>query len=237
MSEPVRDYLCVDLETTGLNPKTDKIIEIGAVKVKNGEIRDTFASFVRPGKTLPQKVTALTGITETYLENAPLIGELLPQFLEFAEQLPLLGHRVLFDYSFLKRAAVNAGRTFERSGIDTLRLSRKYLSDLPSKRLSDLCVYYGIEMQAHRALEDAAATHRLYRKLCENFYEEEAFKPVPLVYKVKREGPATKAQKERLTRLLAQHGIEPDYEIDLLTKNEASRLIDRILASYGILQN
>lgn len=237
MTEPVRDYLCVDLETTGLNPKTDKIIEIGAVKVKNGEIASTFGTFVRPGRALPENVTELTGITGADLEDAPLIGEVLPQFLEFAENLPLLGHRVLFDYSFLKRAVVNSGGEFERSGIDTLKLSRRFLPDLPSKRLADLCAYYGIEMQAHRAMEDAAATHRLYQKLCENFYEEEAFKPALLVYKVKREGPATKAQKERLARLLDQHGLVPDYEIGLLTKNEASRLIDRILASYGILQN
>jgi len=111
---PVRDYLCVDLETTGLNPKTDKIIEIGAVKVKKGEIIDTFATFVRPGKALPERIRELTGIAGTDLEGAPLIGEVLPQFLEFAEELPLLGHSILFDYSFLKRAAVNAGRAFEK---------------------------------------------------------------------------------------------------------------------------
>lgn len=239
MPEAVMDYLCVDLETTGLSPKTDKIIEIGAVKVKNGQIVDTFEAFVRPGVTLPERVAALTGIAAEDLEQAPVIAEILPQFLTFAEELPLLGHRILFDYSFLKRAAVNARMPFERSGIDTLKLSRKFLAELPSKRLSDLCMHYQIEMRAHRAMEDARATHFLYRKLCEEFFEqnEKDFLPVPLVYKVKREGPATKAQKERLARLLAQHGIMPDYDIDMLTKNEASRLIDRILASYGILQN
>lgn len=239
MTEAVRDYLCVDLETTGLNPKLDKIIEIGAVKVKDGKITDTFGTFVHPGKALPEYVSELTGITQNDLANAPLIAGVLPQFLEFAEELPLVGHQLLFDYAFLKRAAVNARLTFERSGIDTLKLARKFLQKLPSRKLSDLCEHYEIELQAHRAMEDAKATHFLYRKLCENFFEQsrEDFAPQPLIYKVKREGPATKAQKERLGRLLSQHGLAADYEIELLTKNEASRLIDKILASYGILQN
>lgn len=239
MAEAVRDYLCVDLETTGLSAKTDKIIEIGAVKVKNGQIVDTYGTFVRPGRALPERVTELTGITEAALEDAPTIAQVLPGFLEFAEELPLVGHRILFDYSFLKRALVNARLPFERSGIDTLKLARKFLSDLPSKKLSDLCLYYGIELQAHRAMEDARATHLLYQKLCDSFQKqnEKDFLPVPLIYRVKREGPATKPQKERLTKLLAQHDITPDYDIEMLTKNEASRLIDKILASYGILQN
>lgn len=237
MTGPVRDYLCVDLETTGLNPKLDKIIEIGGVKVTEGRITDTFQTFVYPGIALSERVSALTGILPADLKEAPVIGQALPRFLEFAGELPLLGHRVLFDYSFLKRAAVNEGLSFEREGLDTLKLARKFLPDLPSRRLSDLCAYFEIPIRAHRAMEDARATHLLYQKLCENFYEEQAFRPAPLFYKAKKEGPATKAQKERLARLLDQHGIVPDYEIEMLTKNEASRLIDRILAAYGILQN
>ena len=246
MAEPVKDYLCLDLETTGLNPKLDKIIEIGAVKVRQGEITDTFSAFVKPGRFLEEHIQKLTGISERDLENAPVIAEVLPQFLEFAEDLPLLGHRILFDYSFIKRAAVNEKLSFERSGIDTLKIARKYMPELPSRRLSDLCENFEIPIKAHRALEDAKATHLLYQKLTEQFYgkidsanenyREADFEPEQLIYKVKREGPATKAQKERLERLVRQHGITLDCEIDMLTKNEASRLIDRILASYGILQ-
>lgn len=229
----IRDYLCVDLETTGLSPKTDKIIEIGAVRVKDGQIVDAFETFVRPGVALPERIIELTGITEEALASAPVLAEVLPRFQEFAGELPLLGHRIFFDYSFLKRAFVNAKLPFERSGIDTLKLSRKFLAELPSKRLGDLCEHYHISIQAHRAMEDARATHFLYEKLCEAFFEKSPkdFEPVPLIYKVKREGPATKAQKERLARLLVQYGITPDYEIEMLTKNEASRLIDKILAS------
>lgn len=226
-------YISVDLETTGLCPKTDKIIEIGAVRVENGQITGEFSRFVNPGRALPERITELTGIVQEQVAGAETIAPVLEDFLNFAGELPLLGHRVLFDYSFLKRAAVNAGKQFERSGVDTLKLSRQYLSELPSRRLSDLCAHFGIPIAAHRALEDARAAHFLYRKLCARFYEEKSFAPVPLLYKVKKEGPATPKQKERLRRLLAERGITPDYDVEMLTKNEASRLADKILAGDG----
>ena len=99
---------------------------------------------------------------------------------------------------------------------------------------------FEIPIQAHRALEDARATHILYEKLLELYGTDpdraKDFEPVPLICKVKRESPATKAQKERLTKLLALHQLTPDYDVSMLTKNEASRQIDRILAAYGSLQ-
>ena len=79
----IQDYVCLDLETTGLDPKTDKIIEIGAVKVRNGEIVDSFQSFVNPGRMLPAKIIELTGIHDEDLKDAPSIEEVLPLFLEF----------------------------------------------------------------------------------------------------------------------------------------------------------
>lgn len=238
MSGPVMDYICVDLETTGLNPKTDKIIEIGAVKVKKGVITDSFSQFVYPGRMLEERITELTGIADSNLEGQPGIDRIFPEFLGFAENLPLLGHSVLFDYSFLKRAAVNQKLTFERRGIDTLKIARKYLAELPSRNLGALCVHFEIEHKAHRAYEDAKATHLLYQKLCEQFYNADNamdFAPQMLSYQVKREGPATPAQKERLCRLLKQYDITPDYEVEWLTKNEASRKIDKLMAQYGII--
>lgn len=242
MSGPVRDYICLDLETTGLNPKTDKIIEIGAVKVREGEIVDIFSTFVNPGRQLEERIIELTGICDCDLEGQRRIEEVLPEFLEFAEELPLLGHSVMFDYSFMKRAAVNQRLSFERKGIDTLKIARKYLAELPSRNLGVLCTHFGISFQAHRAFEDAKATHLLYGKLCELFFTPENanaqqdFMPKALTYQVKREGPATPAQKERLARLLKQYGVTPDYEVEWLTKNEASRKIDKLLAQYGKLR-
>lgn len=239
----IEDYICLDLETTGLNPKTDKIIEIGAVKVRNGEIIDSFETFVAPERKLEQRIVELTGITDEMLENAPSKEEVIPKFIQFAGEDILLGHSVLFDYSFMKRAAVNCKLTFERQGIDTLKIARKFLPELESRSLGFLCFHYQIAHNAHRAMADAIATVNLYKKLCELFYNEEDFKPAPLVYKVKRETPITKPQKERLYRLLELHklSLEQDsdmskfleMEVDKLTRNEASRYTDQILSRYG----
>ena len=107
MDKMIKNYVALDLETTGLNPKLDKIIEIGAVKVLDGQKADTFSTFVNPGRTLEKRVTELTGITDDTLKDAPVIEEVLPQLLVFLGELPLLGHNILFDFSFLKKAAAN----------------------------------------------------------------------------------------------------------------------------------
>ncbi len=160
----------------------------------------------------------------------------------------MLGHSILFDYSFLNKAAVDRKITFERSAVDTLQVARKYLPELPHRNLGYLCQYYEIPHHAHRALEDAKATDRLFRKLAELFYQEETggqastesvekkannnlFEPQPLHFQVKRDTPATKLQKERLYRLAEQHKITLEVDVEKLTRSEASRLADKILAS------
>lgn len=228
----MQSYVSIDLETTGLNPKTDKIIEIGAVKVLDGKKTETFSTLVNPGRRLEQRIVELTGIRDEELEHAPYIEEILPQTISFLEDLPLLGHSVLFDFSFLKKAAVNQKADFEKQAVDTLKISRKYLADLEHRSLDYLCEYYKIPHQAHRALADAEATAALYDCLTERFYSEEdiLFHPQSLSFKVKRDAPATKAQKERLYRLAEQHKLILDLEIEKLTRSEASRLTDKILA-------
>ena len=149
----MKEYVSVDVETTGLAPKQDKIIEIGAVRVRDGQIVGSFTCFVNPGRILPAHITELTGILQEQVDEAETMESVLPAFLEFAGDLPLVGHRILFDYGFLKRAAVNMRLDFERSGVDTLKLSRQFLSELPSRRLSALCEHFEIPIQAHRALE------------------------------------------------------------------------------------
>ncbi len=100
------DYTSVDLETTGLYPKYDRIIEIGAVRVRNGKPAAQYSSLVNPGRKLSECTKQLTGITDEQLEGAPGIEEVLPGFLEFVGKDVLLGHSLLFDFSFLKKAAV-----------------------------------------------------------------------------------------------------------------------------------
>lgn len=232
----INSYVCIDIETTGLNPKTDKIIEIGAVKIENGVAIEKFETFVNPGRMLEDRIVELTGICDEDLKDAPQMDEIIPKIKEFAGDYVMLGHSVLFDYSFLKKAAVNEKIPFEMQGIDTLKLSRKYLSNLESRNLGYLCKYFQIPHQAHRALNDAEATCKLYEKLGELFYNEENqkdFVPQKLIYNVKRETPITKPQKERLYKLMEKHKLNMDYNIEQLTRNEASRYTDQILAKYG----
>lgn len=233
-------FVCIDLETTGLDPKRDRIIEIGAVRVEQGKVTGEWETFVNPERKLEERIVELTGIRDEQLVKAAKIVEVLPELLVFLGDCVLLGHSVLFDFSFLKRAAVNEKMTFERMGIDTLKIARKYLKDLESRSLESLCRYYAIPHNAHRALEDARATVLLYQKLSEEFYEKEEaegekslFHPKPLRYQVKRVTPITIPQKEQLYKLLDKHKLVVDYEIESLTRSEASRKIDRILAEYG----
>ena len=233
-------YVCIDLETTGLDPKRDKIIEIGAVKVEQGEITEEWQTLVNPGRKLEERIVELTGIRDDELVGTRTISEVLPDLFAFLEERTLLGHSVLFDFSFLKKAAVNERLSFERHGIDTLKIARKHLQHLESRALGALCEYYGIPHSAHRALADARATTALYQKLWDEFYEKEEvegekslFRPRPLAYKAKRDTPLTPAQKEQLYKLLDRHKLVIDYEIESLTRSEASRRIDRILAEYG----
>ena len=250
-------YVSIDLETTGLHPKKDRIIEIGAIRVEQGEITEEFSTFVNPGRKLEERITEITGIRDEDLEGAPELDEVFPKLLGFLGDLPLLGHRILFDYSFLKKAAVDRKVNFEKYGVDTLLIARKYLPELPHRNLEYLCKYYEIPHHAHRALEDAKATDRLFRQLGELFYEvkmsaetaespqsaEDAakamiaanslFVPQPLIFRVKRDTPATKPQKEWLYRLQEQHKITLEVDVEKLTRSEASRLADKILATYG----
>lgn len=233
-------YVCIDLETTGLNPKTDKIIEIGIVKVDNDEITEEWETFVDPGCVLEQRIVDLTGICDEQLASAPEIGEVLPKVLELTEDRVLLGHSLMFDYSFVKKAAADRRISFEKKGIDTLKIARRYLPELESRSLPYLCRYYGIDHSAHRALNDARATVELYRRLAEQFYERDEaegdkslFRPKDLLYHIKRDTPITIPQKEQLYKLADKHRLILDYDIEKLTRSEASRRIDRILAEYG----
>lgn len=228
----ITSYVSIDLETTGLNPKLDKIIEIGAVKVINGQITDSFHSYVDPGQKLVERIVELTGIRQEQVDQAPDISQVFPELEVFLEDLPFLGHRILFDYSFLKKAAVDLKRPFEKQGIDTLRIARCFLPQLENRTLPYLCEYYGIMHDAHRAFADAEATSRLYEILCRDFYEKEEsiFQPKQLLFKVKKDTPATKAQKEQLYRLITQYKLEIDYDVEKLSRSEASRKIDKIRA-------
>ncbi len=223
----------LDLETTGLNPRTDKIIEIGALLVEDGEILDNFSTFVSPGRKLLPQTTEITGITDEMLEHAPVFADIAEKLLAFLGEYVLLGHSIISDYAFLKKALVNEqpkGFAFERNGLDTLKIARRFLPAEQKKALSALTAYFQIPHEPHRAFADAQATFLLYEKLWD-LYEEgapSAFTPFPLHYQIKREVPVMPKQIEQIRRLLEERGIPCDRDLSQLTKNEASRLADQI---------
>lgn len=232
----VSSYIAVDLETTGLNPKVDKIIEIGAVRVIDGNITARYETFVNPYRKLEERVIALTGIRDDQIESAPGINTVIGEFLEFSKDLPILGHHVIFDFSFLKRAAVNEGKEFERQGIDTLKLARRFMPPEEKKNLKAACEYFGIRQEKnHRALWDSIAAHNLYQEIKKQYgsLKPDAFCLEALIYKVKREQPASKRQKEHLQDLLKYHKIVLSVQTDHLSRNEISRITDKIIAQYG----
>lgn len=159
-------YIALDLETTGLEPKKEKITEIAALKVEHGQITGRFVTLVNPKRPLTERVVELTGITDDMLKDAPVIDDIIGEVLEFIGNLPLLGHNIRFDYSFLKQAAVNQKMEFECEAVDTLKLCRKLMPEQEKKNLGNACTYYKIEQPlAHRAEADALSAHFLYQKL------------------------------------------------------------------------
>lgn len=239
-----QDYIAIDLETTGLNPKQDRILEVGAIRILGGVETARYHSLVNPRRGLDSQIVELTGITDSMVEKAPDIGDILGEIMEFCGELPLLGHHILFDYSFLKRAAVNHGYSFERKGVDTLKLCRRFMPEGEAKSLEAACYFFGISHKvAHRAMEDAEAAHFLYQKLAEKFLVKEeggnleVFMAKTMIYKVKKEQKATKKQKEDLRYLIKYHKIDVPVEIDYLSRNEVSRLTDKIISKYGRIQS
>ena len=207
-----QDYTVIDLEMTGLHPKNDAILEVGAAKIRNGEVTDTMDIFVNPGRKITQEITEL-------------IGDDI-----------LVGHNIIFDYSFLKQQAVNEKVPFEKKAVDTLKAARKCMLRPEKKSLECLCDYLDIEREReHRAIYDALATHELYQYLQKTYGETnpEVFEPKDLIYKTKRQTPATKIQKIHLKELADYHKIELDIVWEQLTRSEASRLMDKLISQYG----
>ena len=169
----LKSYVCFDLETTGLDPLYNEIIEIGALKVRDGKVAERFMEFIHPQEEISPIITNLTGITNEMVANARPADAVISDFLEFCEDDVLIGHNVGFDYSFMKSGASNLGLTFEKFGIDTFKIAQRTLKSLPSKSLSSLCEYYQIENKAaHRAYYDALATAKLYQTLAHYFENE-----------------------------------------------------------------
>ncbi|NKQ56535.1 DEDD exonuclease domain-containing protein [Amycolatopsis sp. K13G38] len=173
LGTPLRDttFVVFDLETTGTKPGPDGITEIGAVKVRGGEVLGEFATLVNPGMPIPPQIVALTGITGAMVYDAPLMDEVLPAFLEFAAGAVLVAHNAPFDTGFLRAACAAHGYAWPKPAVVcTVRLARRVLSrqDTPSFRLGALAALFGSATTPnHRALQDARATVDVLHALLE----------------------------------------------------------------------
>ncbi len=168
-----------DLETTGLNPDSDEVIEIGAIKVKGDEIIGHFHSFVRPHRNIPSLVTNLTGITYKDVENAPDSSEIRKKFKQFIGSYPLIAHNVSFDRVFLEKFM---GGRLENEFFDTLELARIFFPDLPSHSLQNLVKTLSLKKEeAHRALSDTMMLYSLFKKISDERKNASPF----LLHKIK----------------------------------------------------
>lgn len=169
LSLPDDNYTVIDIETTGLDPGFDEIIELAAIRVRDGIVVDSFSSLVKPSHEISDFISALTGIDDGMLFDAPTIYDILPKYIDFIGDDIIVGHNVNFDINFIYDASIkNLSRPFPNDFLDTLRISRKKIIDLKSHSLGSLLNYFDIRQeQAHRALSDCDATKRLYEHLAE----------------------------------------------------------------------
>ena len=232
----LKDYVVIDLEMTGLNAKTDKILEVAAIRIRNGEEAECFSAIVNPQIKLSEKIINLTGITQADADAGQPLDQTVEAFLAFLGDDILIGQNIIFDFSFLKQWAVNHKISLEKTAVDTLKLARLFLPGEQKKDLESLCSYFDISrVNAHRALDDARETAEIFEKLKSEYGEThtEAFVPKLLLYKAKKQSPATERQKQYLKKFAQYHGIVLEEFSPLMTKSEASRLTDKLIAQYG----
>ena len=166
-------FICFDIETTGLSAARDKITEIGAVKVENGVITDTFSTFANHEMPIPQKITQLTGITDDMVKDAPSQSEAVGAFLEFAGDNVLVAHNAPFDTSFIAKACEDMGREYNYTSIDTVAISRAILTDIKNCKLDTVAKFLRLgDFNHHRATDDAEMLARIFINLCQRLTDD-----------------------------------------------------------------
>ena len=196
---------CVfDLETTGFSAVTEKITEIGIMKVKNGEVIDEFSCFVNPEKHIPQRVTEVTNITDDMVKDAETIDKIFPRVLEFIKGSILVAHNAGFDVGFFKQVAKTLGYEFDFTYIDTLSLAKDLFPEYKKYKLGKIAENLGIKVEvAHRALDDVDTTVKVFRVMMDMLIKRGA-KKVEDIDKVSR---TEEAKKEEYKKLKTYHVI------------------------------
>ena len=207
------DDPCVvfDIETTGFSQNNDRIIEIGAVKVMNGQIVDKYSTFINPEVPIPFEIEHLTSINDDMVLDAPKIEKVLPEFLAFCKGCTLVAHNASFDVGFIKKNAERQGIEIDFTVIDTVGLSRILLPDLSKYKLNTVAKALKVSLENHhRAVDDAGATAEIFCKLCAMLKEQE-------ITKVNEIDKLGKLSTEAIRKLPAYHTI-------LLAKNDVGRV-------------
>ena len=158
------DWVVVDVETTGGSPQQGhRITEVAAVRVSGGEVSDAFSTLVNPERRIPSMITALTGISDAMVREAPRFHEVAPRLAEALQGRVFVAHNASFDWRFVSSELDRCwGRTLEGRQLCTVRLARKLLPQLPSRSLDGLALFFGLQIESrHRALDDALATARV----------------------------------------------------------------------------
>ncbi len=174
------EYICFDIETTGLSALTEKITEIGAVRIKNGEIQDRFCTFVNPQKSIPAKITELTGITNDMVKDAPVEQDAVSAFLDFCgKNAVLVAHNAPFDTSFIRASCKRCGLPYHYSAIDTVPMCRSLLKSIKNYKLDTVVKHLKLpSFNHHRASDDAAALAQVFLCLITQLKEDSGAKTV-----------------------------------------------------------
>ncbi len=204
-------YVVFDIETTGFSPLSDRIIEIGAVKVVNGTITDKFSTFVNPDIPIPFRIEQLTSINDSMVLPAPKIDKVLPDFLKFCEGCALVAHNASFDVSFIAHNAEELGLPFDPTVLDTVTLARILLPQLNRYKLDTVAKALNVSLENHhRAVDDAGATAEIF---------------VAFLKMLKERDISTLDELNKLSEL-DEEGIKklPTYHIIILAKNDVGRV-------------
>ena len=227
-------YVVLDIETTGLSPYEDKIIEFGAIKCVGGEITGRYETLINPEIPIKSNITAITGINNNMVANAPVISCVIKEILDFVGDSVIVGHNIGFDYRFIAKAAADFGIKYHADVIDTFILAKQLIEDIGSRSLESLCDYFQITNVHHRAMADVMSTYEIFNK----FMAMSGFeaKTSRMIFKANKVLPATEKQIKFLLDLINRYDIPYEKNIKSLTKSEASREIDKILSVYGIIR-
>jgi DNA polymerase-3 subunit alpha (Gram-positive type) len=171
-----QEFVIFDIETTGLNKQKDDITEIGAIMIRNKQIISRYSSLVKPSKEIPEIVVELTGITNEMVKNERKIDEVLPEFLDFIGDRPLVAHNAIFDIAFIKRETNKMDIDFNPTVLDTMTLSKMLLKKIKRFRLKTVANHLKVSLEGHhRAINDAATTALIFIKLLKRLEEKGVF--------------------------------------------------------------